>query len=322
MNVLITGGYGFIGAWIMRNLIRRGDRAFVYDLKEDPRRLRLVVTEEEAAQAVFVPGDVTDLDGLKGAITDNGITHVIHLAGLQVPFCKADPILGAKVNVIGTLAIFEAIRQTGEQVKRLVYASSAAVFGPPDAYEPGALDDDVKLVPSTHYGVYKACNEGNARIYYQDNGLSSIGLRPWTVYGVGRDQGMTSEPTKAILALAKGEPCHISYGGSQDFQFADDVAKTFLRCLEAPYEGSKSYNMRGIVADMETFHKALCAVEPAAKELVTYGTSQLAIAPDLDDSALRRDVGEIPLTPLEDGIRQTLEAFRELHRQGRLSAEG
>lgn len=318
MNVLITGGYGFIGAWIMRNLIRRGDQAFVYDLKEDTHRLKLVVTEEEAKQPVFVPGDVTDLENIKRAISEHGITHVIHLAGLQVPFCKADPILGATVNVVGTLAIFEAIRQTGEQVKRLVYASSAAVFGPLDAYEPGSLSDDVKLVPSTHYGVFKACNEGNARIYYQDCGLSSIGLRPWTVYGVGRDQGMTSEPTKAILAVARGEPYHISYGGSQDFQYADDVAKTFLRCLEAPYEGSKSYNMRGIVADIETFHRALCAVEPSARELVTHGTTQLAIAPDLDDSALRRDVGEIPLTPLEDGIRETLEMFRELHREGRL----
>ena len=115
------------------------------------------------------------------------ITHVIHLAGLQVPTCRADPILGAKVNVLGTLAVFEAVRLAGDQVKRLVYASSAAVFGPPEKYPTGPLADDVPLVPATHYGVFKCCNEGNARIYFQDFGLSSIGLRPWTVYGVGRD---------------------------------------------------------------------------------------------------------------------------------------
>ena len=73
--------------------------------------------------------------------------------------------------------------------------------------------------------------------------MSSIGLRPWTVYGVGRDFGMTSEPTKAILALALGRPYHITYGGKQDLQYVDDVAKTFLRCLVAPYHGAKSYNL-------------------------------------------------------------------------------
>ena len=95
-------------------------------------------------------------------------------------------------------------------MQRLIYASSAAVFGPPGDYPPGRLADDVLLTPTTHYGYFKCCNEGNARIYFQDHGLSSIGLRPWTVYGVGRDFGMTSEPTKAIKALALGRPYHIT----------------------------------------------------------------------------------------------------------------
>ena len=106
--------------------------------------------------------------------------------------------------MLGTLAVFEAVRESQGQVQRLVYASSAAVFGPPESYPPGPLADDVPLTPTTHYGFFKCCNEGNARIYFQDHGLSSIGLRPWTVYGVGRDFGMTSEPTKAIKSLALG----------------------------------------------------------------------------------------------------------------------
>jgi nucleoside-diphosphate-sugar epimerase len=318
VRVLITGGYGFIGAWIIRNLLTRGDQVWVYDLKEDPRRLRLILPELEARKAIFVSGDVTALATLRKAIADHQISHVIHLAGLQVPTCRADPILGARVNVIGTLAVFEAVRSAGAQIKRLVYASSAAVFGPPEKYPQGPLPDDVKLLPSTHYGHFKCCNEGNAAIYYQDNGVSSIGLRPWTVYGVGRDLGMTSEPTKAIKSVAIGRPYHISYGGFQDLQFVDDVAKIFVRCLEAPYQGAKSYNIRGHVVDLATFHKALCTVEPSAAKLVTFGDRQLAIAYDLDDSALRRDLGPMPRTPLEDGIRQTLNQFRQLQKEGRL----
>jgi nucleoside-diphosphate-sugar epimerase len=325
MRVLITGGYGCIGSWIIRNLLARGERVWVYDLREDTRRLRLILPVDQMSHVGFIEGNVTDLHVLRRAVDVNGITHIIHLAGLQVPTCRADPMLGAAVNVVGTLAVFEAVRLARPLVERLVYASSSAVYGPPDLYYPEGksrpLQDDAPLVPSTHYGVFKCCNEGNARIYYQDFGLSSIGLRPWTVYGVGRDFGMTSEPTKAIKSAALGRPYAISYGGRQDLQYADDVAKVFVRALEAPFQGTKAYNLRGWVVDLATFHRALCTVAPEAAKLVTFGERQLGIAYDLDDSALQRDLGPVPSTPLEDGIRQTYEMFRELDREGRLDTD-
>lgn len=318
MRVLITGGYGFIGAWIARTLLARGDDIFVYDLKEDPRRFRLILSDAEIAKCRFVPGDVTDLAALTAAIRAHGITHVIHLAGLQVPTCRTDPLLGAKVNVLGTLAVFEAVKATGQQVKRVVYASSAAVFGGPDKYPAGAQPDDAPLIPSTHYGVFKCCNEGNARIYFQDHGISSVGLRPWTVYGVGRDLGMTSEPTKAIKAVLLGRPYHISFGGWTDFQYVDDVAKAFVLCLERPYTGAKSYNLRGAVVTLADFHAALTRVLPEAATLVTLGTTQIAIAYDLSDDGITRDLGAMPKTPLEAGIRETVEIFSKMRAEGRL----
>jgi nucleoside-diphosphate-sugar epimerase len=318
MRVLLTGGYGCIGAWIVRNLLERGDSTWIYDLKEDPRRLRLILTEDDLRQVGFVQGDVTDLSGLRSAIQKHGLTHLVHLAGLQVPTCRANPILGAHVNVVGTLTAFEAVRLSQGQVQRLVYASSAAVFGPSESYPRGPLDDDAPPRPSTHYGYFKVCNEGNARIYYQDHGLSSIGLRPWTVYGVGRDFGMTSEPTTAIKALALGRKHHITYGGWQDLQFVDDVAKIFVRCLEAPYQGAMSFNLRGHVVDLPAFHKALSVIEPAAQELITYGERQIPIAYNLADDALQRILGPVPNTPLEQGIRQTISLFKEIHAENRL----
>jgi nucleoside-diphosphate-sugar epimerase len=319
MHVLITGGYGFFGAWIIRQLLARGDSVWVYDLREDARRLHPVMPPEHVRKATFVPGDVTDVGRLKAVIAEHAITHVVHLAGLQVPTCRANPILGAQVNVIGTLAVFEAIKAHKAQAQRLVYASSAAVFGPQSDYGNALhIADDVKLTPTTHYGYYKCCNEGNARIYFQDDGISSIGLRPWTVYGVGRDLGMTSEPTKAIKAVALGRRYHITYGGWQDMQYIEDVANTFVRCLEAPYSGAKSYNMRGDVVDLPTIHAALCAAAPEAKELITFGERQIGIAYDLSDDALQRDLGPIPKTPLVEGIKKTLALFRQLHAEGRL----
>jgi nucleoside-diphosphate-sugar epimerase len=318
VRVLLTGGYGCIGTWIIRNLLERGDEVFIYDLKEDSHRLDLILTAEQIRQCRFVQGDVTDLPNLRRAIDDHGISHLIHLAGLQVPVCRADPMLGAKVNVLGTLAVFEAVRQAKKPVERLVYASSAAVFGPPERYPAGKVPDDVPLWPATHYGVFKCCNEGNARIYYQDHGLSSIGLRPWTVYGVGRDFGMTSEPTRAIKSLALGRKCHITYGGWQDLQYVDDVARVFVQCLLRPYEGAKSYNLRGSVVDLPALHRALCEVDPRAKELITHGDKQITIAYDLDDAGLQHDLGPIPMLPLVEGVRRTYDLFKHLEAEGRL----
>jgi nucleoside-diphosphate-sugar epimerase len=320
MRVLLTGGYGCIGAWIIRQLLARSAQVWIYDLKQDTHRLQLLLGDEPPANVSFVQGDVTDLPRLQSALAENAITHLIHLAGLQVPTCRANPILGAQVNVIGTLACFEAVKALGTQVKRLVYASSAAVFGPQTDYThtKTPLADDVKLTPTTHYGFFKCCNEGNAKIYFQDHGISSIGLRPWTVFGPGRDLGMTSEPTKAIKSLAVGRPYHVTYGGWQDMQYVEDVAGVFVRCLEAEYSGAKSYNLRGDVVDLPTLHRAMIAVDPAARHLISYGDRQIGIAWDLDDTALQRDLGPMPKTPLQEGIRKTLEAFRELHQAGKL----
>src|SRR5262249_9099810 len=105
----------------------------------------------------------------------------------------------------------------------------------------------------------------------------------------------------------------------QDLQYVDDVAKIVVRCLEAPYQGAKSYNIRGHVVDLPTFHKALCEVEAAAARLITYGERQIAIAYDLDDSALQRDLGPMPLTPRVDAIQKTLEMFRGLNAEGKLN---
>lgn len=318
MHVLITGGYGCIGSWIAKNLVDRGDQVWMYDLKQDLRRIGMILKPDALEKIEYVQGDVTDLDHLRQTIRRHKISHIIHLAGLQVPICRSDPILGAKVNVLGTLAILEAVRLAEGQIQRLVYASSAAVFGRPEDYPSGPLPDDVKLTPTTHYGVFKCCNEGNARIAFLDHGISSIGLRPWTVYGVGRDFGMTSEPTKAIKSLALDRSYHINYGGFQDLQYVEDVAKIFICCLERPFQGAKSYNVRGDVVDLPAFHKALCEVEPAAQELITFGDRQIPIAYDLDDCALQTDLGPMPRTSLQDGIRQTLEQFRALKREGRL----
>jgi nucleoside-diphosphate-sugar epimerase len=314
----MTGGYGCIGSWVAKELVESGREVWVFDLKEDTHRLDLLLDADQRGRVHFVEGDVSESEQVLKAAERTGATHLLHLAGLQTPTCRANPILGAKVNVIGTLAVFEAAVTLKGQVERVVYASSAAVHGPAGPESEGPLGDEVRLAPLTHYGAYKVCNELNARVYWLDSGVTSVGLRPWTVYGVGRDFGMTSEPTKAIKSVAAGRPYRISYGGRQDLQYVGDVAGTFLRALEAPFEGADAFNVRGAVEPIESFVTHLCEVAPEAVELVTHGDRQLPIAFDLDDARLDTRLGPIPRTPLREGIAETYRRFASLRREGRL----
>ncbi len=315
---LITGAKGCIGAWIVKNLVERGDQPWIFDTDSKAHRLEALLPKDRLRAAGFIQGDVTQTESLERAVIDHGITHIIHLAALQVPACAANPILGAQVNVIGTLNVFEVARRHRDLVRHIVYASSAAVFGPEEFYGGVTVAEDAVLHPGTHYGVFKQCNEGNARVFYATENISSIGLRPWAVYGVGRDQGLTSAPTKAIKSLVVHRPYTIRFTGGFDMQYVDDTARIFLKCAEANLSGARVYSLRGSVIQMEEFIDTLERISPGARKLIRVEGKQLPIAADLDDSALVRDLGEVPRTPLEDGIRETISIFEKLNREGRL----
>ncbi len=315
---LVTGAKGCIGAWVVRNLVRRGNPPVIFDVDDSNHRLRALLSPEELQSVSFVRGDVTRLTDLESAVDGHGITHIVHLAALQVPACAAQPIMGAMVNVIGTLNVFEAVRRRRDLVKQIVYASSAAVYGPEEFYGARRVGEDAPPYPGTHYGVFKQCNEGNARVYFATEGISSIGLRPWAVYGVGRDQGLTSGPTKAIKAAVLGRPYTIRFTGGLDLQYVRDTAEIFVRCAELGLEGARVYSLRGTVTQTSQFIETLTRLLPQARGLVRAEGQPLPIAYDLDDSALVRDLGEVPRTPLEDGIRETADLFTRLHREGRL----
>ena len=257
----VTGALGCLGAWVVHNLVRENIDVTVYDLGLSTHRLELLMEPAEIARVHFVKDDITDAEAVARAVTECGANRIIHLAALQVPFCRANPSLGAAVNVVGTVNVFEAAKQAG--IASVVYASSMAVYGGADLYGPEVKDGD-PLHPLNLYGVYKEANEGTARIYWQDDGIASLALRPYTVYGPGRDQGMTSTPTQAMLAAAKDEAYQISFGGTCGYQYADDVARTFIELARLPFQGAEVFNIRGSVAHMSEIVDAIVAAEPNA----------------------------------------------------------
>lgn len=308
----ITGAQGCIGSWIVKALVERGDKVIVFDLSPDARRLKAIIEPADLDRVRFVTGDITDGEAVRAALESNA-SHIIHLAGLQVPTCKADPVRGALVNVIGTLNIFDAALKAG--IGHVVYASSAAVFGLSEDDSP--LAENAAVEPLTHYGVFKRTNEGNARIFFLDHGLSSTGLRPLTVYGVNRDTGLTSDPTKAMKAAVLGLPFHIRFGGATDFQYVADTAAAFIACADRAPAGAHVFNLHGETLEVERITQVVNENAPT-KDLVTWSGPPIPIAPALDDTAIRHVIGDLPSTPLEAGVRETMRRFSELRDAGSL----
>jgi UDP-glucuronate 4-epimerase len=318
---LVTGALGCIGAWTVRELVREGIPVVAFDVGSDPRRMQLVMSPDELARVTHVVGDITDLEALERALAEHDITNVVHLAALQVPFCRADPPLGARVNVVGTVNVFEAVRRrvaAGRAMAPVVYTGSIGMFSPSDVdAETGQLREDAEPHPGNHYGVYKFANEGTARIYWSDSGVPSVGLRPMTVYGAGRDQGMTSSPTVAIAAAVLEKPFRITFGGSTLFQYAEDVGKTLLLASRAAPDGPRVFNLGGSPVSIELWIEAVDAAVPGARQLLTFEPKPLPFPADIQHDRLAA-LGDVPVTPFREAIAATARIFQELAATGRL----
>jgi nucleoside-diphosphate-sugar epimerase len=288
---LVTGASGCIGAWTVLTLVQEGAEVVALDRDTANQRLRLIGGDGvKPAHAVDV--DIRDLPAVERVLEEHAITHMVHLAALQVPFCRADPPRGAEVNVAGTVNLFEAARRHGLSTP-IAYASSAAVY---DAA-------GVTLTPTSIYGVYKIANEGSARIFWQESQVASVGLRPLIVYGGGRDQGVTSSPTLAMAAAARGEAFRIAFGGSTQMQYGPDVARAFTDAARRPVKGAEVYNLGG--PDVTVAEIVACIEQAAPGADVTFDDVALPFA-----SRLPEPWFEMAVTPLAEGVAATIELYR------------
>lgn len=302
---LVTGALGCIGAWTVKLLLDDGVEVVAFDLGASDHRLRLVLGHDQLDALVRVKGDITSLDQLERALDEHHITNVIHLAALQIPFCRDNPPLGAAVNVGGTVNIFEAVSRRQDRIPCVAYASSAAVYGP--ARTSGIAPEETLEWPATHYGVYKIANEGTARIYWADNELPSIGLRPYVIYGPGRDQGTTSAPTAAMLAAARGQSFHIPFGGRTQLHYAPDAARAFITASQSGHRGALIANLPAPAVHMQSVVDAITSVVPEAE--ITFDDVPLPFPEELEARALAETIDGVSVTPLERGVRETIEHF-------------
>ncbi|WP_116134242.1 NAD(P)-dependent oxidoreductase [Tropicimonas sp. IMCC34043] len=297
-TILMTGATGFLGSWIIARLADKGVKVVATDISTDHRRLNMLRPGLARGAVDFRTCDVTDGAALEALVAETRPTAIIHLAALQIPQCRSHPALAAAINVGGHVNVFEAARKSG--IDRVIYTSSIAAKprGPAQA-------------PSNLYGVFKKTDEEIARIYWQDHGLSSLGLRPYIVYGVGRDDGETSAITRAIEAAALGRDYELPFRTRSSFQYAGDVAEVFAIAAGRPWQGALLSDVSDTVQSTD---EVLEAIRVAVPESRVSGAEVERISPDsgFDTAALREVIGHWQETPLVDGIRETVALFREI----------
>ena len=209
-KVIIFGGCGFLGSWITKILLQENYKITIFDLNINKNLLN-IIAKNNIDKVKFVEGDITNLAQVENVLRK--ADHVINLAGLMTPDCSSNPILGAKVNILGSINVFEAAKKYN--IKFIVYASSAGVFG---------IKDKLIPFPETHYGAYKLAIEGVARAYFNENHISSFGIRPYVLYGPGREVGGTAGVTMACKAAKQGIKFTIDFAGRVGFVYVEDVA--------------------------------------------------------------------------------------------------
>jgi len=284
--VLITGGRGFLGRALARVLVAAGETVVSLDLPP--------VGAGESG-VIDVAGDIADPDAITRIVEAQGVRAIVHLAALVIPACRADPVRGAQVNVMGHLNMLSVAVRCG--IGRFVYTSSVAARPRPP------LD-----APANLYGVWKRACEDASAVWHGEHGLASIGLRPNVVYGPGRLNGETAAITLAIRAAARGEPYEIPFDGKMCFQHLDEVTDILHRCLRASPP-------RPVVSDLTTEQHSITEViaeihATAPRARITHAP-QVRLAPQgLDNSALVGLLGNWRSVTLAEGVRRTLEHYR------------
>ena len=292
-NIIIFGGTGFLGSWIVKNFVKRDYKVTIFDLKIETELLKKLIGKD-IEKIKFLKGDVTNYEEVLEATFN--MDHVVNLAGLMTPDCSRNPSLGAEVNVLGSINVFEATKARG--IKFVVYASSAGVFGEKDKYFP---------FPETHYGAFKLAVEGIARAYYNEANISSVGIRPFVIYGPGREIGGTATVTLACKAAKQSYNYNLNFSGKAGFVYVQDVANLVEMSIKRAPVGALTININGITASVSDFVSKIINIIPEAK--LTINGDKLSVVEEILGDHPSDIFKNFKYTSLNEGISNTVKFY-------------
>ena len=292
-NIIIFGGTGFLGSWIVKNFVKRDYKVTIFDLKIEIELLKKLIGKD-IEKIKFLKGDVTNYEEVLEATFN--MDHVVNLAGLMTPDCSRNPSLGAEVNVLGSINVFEATKARG--IKFVVYASSAGVFGEKDKYFP---------FPETHYGAFKLAVEGIARAYYNEANISSVGIRPFVIYGPGREIGGTATVTLACKAAKQSYNYNLNFSGKAGFVYVQDVANLVEMSINRVPVGALTININGITASVSDFVSKIINIIPEARLMIN--GDKLSLVEEILGDHPSDIFKKFKYTSLSEGISNTINFY-------------
>ena len=304
MEILITGGAGFIGSHILAQLQGRRDMdVVVFD------NLSSGSKEHVPAGMELVEGDICDEAAVDALFADHHFDAVIHLAAqTMVPTSVEQPVLDCQINLEGVLHVLEACRTHG--TGHILFSSSAAVYGD-NLHIP--LKETERLVPTSPYGITKMTTEHYLRVYHELYGMDATVFRFANVYGERQGEkgegGVVSIFCK-LLSQRQGITVFGDGNQTRDFVYAGDIAQAIIRALPL-----KGYHTMNVSTGQETsindlirsFEKAVGYTVPVQYTAPRTGDILRSV---LSNEALKRDLGFVPEMDLEEGIRRTYDWYR------------
>jgi nucleoside-diphosphate-sugar epimerase len=304
MSVMITGGTGFIGAYIARKLIEQGREIILFDISP---RLDLFKDLMESKSVKIVKGDISDIRDILINIKRHSVEEIVHLAYMHLTESEEKPWKAFSVNCGGVLNVFEAMRIAN--IKRVVYVNSVAVYGPSRYYDEYPVDEDTPPRPTTIYGVCRALDEFMAQHYHRKYGLDIVGIRPGgIVYGLGMivHEWVKNMVEKSLL----GEPVKVPYGNQRvDWQYVKDTANAFILALNAKNLKHTIFNTCGDVRTVREAAEIVKRFIPNAKiEIVDEG--ELPFPYLFDIKRAKEELGFEPHYTLEKGIKDYIETVK------------
>jgi nucleoside-diphosphate-sugar epimerase len=312
MAYLVTGGTGFIGSYIVRQLVHQGEKVIVFDLSPASQPLDQLLTPTEMAKVHIIQGDILDFPHLVRTVQEFEVDRIIHMAALMMQASAANPSLAIKVNCEGTNNLFELARILG--LKKIVWASSAAVFGGRSKHPQEYLPNDAPQYPENVYSACKSFNENMAEHYFTAYGLDSNAPRFGHVFGLGQGVGLSASWTEElVIKPALGRTGKVPLGDSLlNWLYVEDAARVTIMASKATKPNVRAFNVSG----------GRCSLKEAAdyvRELlpdtdITLEPGCAWAAPGLDTKLTQEEIGFKPQWSIREALSEIVNTVRELHK--------
>ena len=312
MAYLVTGGTGFIGSYIVRQLIQQGERVIVFDLSPASQSLEQLLTPTEMAKVRIIQGDILDFPHLIRTVQEFEVDRIIHMATLMMQASAANPSLAVKVNCEGTNNLFEVARIL--RLKKIVWASSAAVFGGRRKHPEEYLPNDAPHYPANVYSACKSFNENMAEYYFAAYGLDSNAPRFGHVYGLGQRGGLSASwNEELVIKPALGRPGRVPLGDSVlNWLYAEDAARVTVMASKVTKPNVRAFNVGGDLCSLRDAAGYVRELLPDANITLEPGSGWAAS--NLDTKLTEGEIGFKPQWSIREGLRETVNAVRKLYK--------